>query len=59
MVDLMRLLSDYRVRGVDTSVDRCAKYKVTCVLCTVCAEVEETAEHGAYNKTEQINAMLT
>jgi len=55
----MRLLSDYRVRGVDTSVDRCAKYKVTCVLCTVCAEVEETAEHGAYNKTEQINAMLT
>ena len=55
----MRLLSDYRVHGVDTSVDRCAKYKVTCVLCKVRAEEEETAEHVAYNKTEQINAWLT
>jgi hypothetical protein len=51
----MRLLSDYRVHGVDTAVDRYAKYKVTCVLCKVYAEVEETAEHRAYNKTEQIN----
>jgi len=55
----MRVLSDYRVHGVHTSVDRCAKYKVTCVLCKVCAEAEETAEHGAYNKREQINPWLT
>ena len=54
----MRLLSDYRVHGVDISVDRCAKYKVTCVLCKVCAEVIETAKHGAYNKTEQNNDWL-
>jgi hypothetical protein len=54
----MWLLCDYRVHGVDTYVDRWAKYKVTCVLCKVCAEAEETPEHEAYNKTEQINPWL-
>jgi hypothetical protein len=52
----MRLLSNYRVHGVDTCVDRCAKYKVTHVLCKVCTEEEETVDHGAHNKTEKINA---
>ena len=54
----MMMLSDYSAHGVDTSVDRCAKYKATCALCKICAEVEDTAEHGAYRESQEECARL-